>query len=40
MYQYTHQSTPVNFTPVAGGPAAFPNNADGFVGRLFVTRDF
>jgi hypothetical protein len=39
MYQYTHQSTPVTFT-AGPGVGAFPNNADGFVGRLFVTRDF
>jgi hypothetical protein len=39
MYQYTHQSTPVTFVP-SPGVAVFPNNADGFVGRLFVTRDF
>jgi hypothetical protein len=40
MYQYTHQSTPVTYTTLPGGPASFPNNAEGFVGRLFVTRDF
>jgi hypothetical protein len=39
MYQYTHQSTPVTFVP-SPGVAVFPNNAEGFVGRLFVTRDF
>jgi hypothetical protein len=40
MYQYTHQSTPITYTAGVGGPATFQNNADGFVGRLFVTRDF
>jgi hypothetical protein len=42
MYQYTHQSTPVNggIAGAVGSPTSFPNNADGFVGRLFVTRDF
>jgi hypothetical protein len=39
MYQYTHQSTPVGYSAAAMG-MPFPNNADGFVGRLFVTRDF
>jgi hypothetical protein len=39
MYQTTHQSTPVTY--FAGpGVGAFPNDNNGFVGRLFVTRDF
>jgi len=40
LYQYTHQSTPATFNAAVGAPTVFPNNTDGFVGRLFVTRDF
>ncbi|HEV3045142.1 MAG TPA: porin [Roseiarcus sp.] len=37
LYQTTHQSTPVDY---AGGVTPFPDSADGFAGRLQVTRDF
>jgi hypothetical protein len=40
LYQTTHQSTPVTYTAATGGPTLFPHDADGFVGHLFVTRDF
>jgi hypothetical protein len=44
MYQNTHQSTPGLYTAsvgtIDGKLAAFPNNADGFAGRFYVTRNF
>jgi len=40
LYESIHQSTPVTYTFVAPAPAAFPNNASGFEGRILVTRDF
>jgi len=30
----------VTYTAATGGPTLFPHDADGFVGHLFVTRDF
>ena len=38
-YQYTRQSTPTGAVLVAP-VAAFPNLADGFATRLYVTRNF
>jgi hypothetical protein len=44
MYQNTHQSTPGLYTAavgtIDGKPASFPNAADGFAGRLYLTRNF
>jgi len=40
LYESIHQSTPVTYNFVPPAPAAFPNNASGFEGRILVTRDF